>query len=264
MPVRKGKRTDLDKACEIIAGGGSLADVAEESLATAARYSRNLNDLKFILMAKQAKEPREIEVIVINGPTGVGKSHLAMEMASSDPKGYYMLCSTSSKSTLWFDGYSGENTLVMDEFRPTWCNYSYLLRLLDKWPLRLPMKGAHTWALWTRVIITTTHPVGTWYDVADSATGELFRRISRTITLSQRAGEERESDVVPGSTVVGNNGTTTVDPPRAPPESGFTYRSFVDQQAEQFGWHQDAVPEEDTVIEEQLSDLNDQLDYLFP
>jgi guanylate kinase len=51
-------------------------------------------------MAKKAKEPREIEVIVINGPTGVGKSHLAMEMAAGDPKGYYMLCSTSHKSTL--------------------------------------------------------------------------------------------------------------------------------------------------------------------
>jgi hypothetical protein len=260
MPVRKGKRTDLDKACEIIAGGGSLADVAEESLATAARYSRNLNDLKFILMAKQAKEPREIEVIVINGPTGVGKSHLAMEMASSDPKGYYMLCSTSSKSTLWFDGYSGENTLVMDEFRPTWCNYSYLLRLLDKWPLRLPMKGAHTWALWTRVIITTTHPVGTWYDVADSATGELNRRISRIMTLETRGEISESEEVGPGAKVVGNTNTTTSA--RAPPESGFTYTSFVDRQAQQFGWN-DTEPDDEEVISAQMSDLNDQIDFLF-
>ena len=183
-------------------------------------------------------------------------------MARADPKGYYMLCSGSAKSQLWFDGYEGENTLLMDEFRPTWCSYSYLLRLLDKWPMRLPMKGAHTWALWNRVIITTTHPVGTWYHASDTATGELTRRITKVIQM--REGGDQE-EVVPGSKVVGNNGTTTLDPPsRAPPESGFQMTSWQEMQSRfGFGGQREPVPVDDEIAESVLEDLNGQLDFLF-
>ena len=274
VPAGQGRRTDLAQACQIISDGGSLGDVAKLDLSTAARYSRNLNDLKFILMRERAYEARDIDVLIINGPTGSGKSHLAYEMGRNDPNGYFVLCAGSTKSQLWFDGYEGEGTLVMDEFRPTWCTYSYLLRLLDKWPLRLPMKGSHTWALWTKVIITTTHPLGTWYDVADTATGELYRRITRTITQEARYQEPDEELNPPQAgvgvrcEVVGSNVTTTSNLPRAPPEAGY-HPSFLDREDDRFGeWAPRYSEYQAGVISSEVESaamdlINDEIDNLF-
>lgn len=36
---------------------------------------------------------------------------------------------------LWFDGYCGQEVVVFDDFRPWWCRFDYLLRLLDRYPM---------------------------------------------------------------------------------------------------------------------------------
>lgn len=63
--------------------------------------------------------------------------------------------SVRDKNTpLWFDEYHYEDCVILDDFRTHWCHYSYLLRLLDKYPMSVPVKGGfRAWR--PKVIIVT-------------------------------------------------------------------------------------------------------------
>lgn len=45
--------------------------------------------------------------------------------------------------------------MVFDDFRPWWCQFSYLLRLLDRYPIRVQVKGGYVNFVPEEIIITT-------------------------------------------------------------------------------------------------------------
>jgi hypothetical protein len=42
----------------------------------------------------------------------------------------------------WWDGYANEKTVIMDDYRASLCTFQDLLRILDRYPLRVELKGA--------------------------------------------------------------------------------------------------------------------------
>lgn len=124
---------------------------------------------------------RNVKVDIYVGPTGTGKTRLAV-----DHPDVYLL--TQPEGQVWFDDYRGEKRLVLDEFYG-WVKYSYLLRLLDGYKLRLPVKGYHTYAHWTEVIITSNTTWTEWYSVpADQS--PLRRRITGVRTFNNDGTSE--------------------------------------------------------------------------
>jgi hypothetical protein len=105
---------------------------------------------------------------VYHGPPGTGKTRKALE----ENKEYYLL--DNSGGPVWFDGYEGEETLVIDDFYG-WIKYNFILRLLDGHPCRLPIKGGFTYAGWTTVIITSNVHPDSWYKCDTQA---MHRRIT--------------------------------------------------------------------------------------
>jgi len=73
--------------------------------------------------------------IVFSGKSGTGKSKIAGLISAF--VGDTAWLSTNLK---WFDGYSGEDLVVFDEFRVI-NDVSLLLRILDRYPLRVEVKG---------------------------------------------------------------------------------------------------------------------------
>lgn len=70
------------------------------------------------------------------GNTGSGKTYKALEGVSED--NIYIVSAPSSKGgSLWFDGYVGQKRVVFDDFRPWWCRFDYLLRLLDRYKIQV-------------------------------------------------------------------------------------------------------------------------------
>lgn len=61
----------------------------------------------------------------------------------------------SRNSALWWDGYIGQKTVVLDDFRPWWCPFSFLLRILDRYPIRVQVKGGFVNFVPEKIIITT-------------------------------------------------------------------------------------------------------------
>jgi len=105
------------------------------------------------------------------GPTGTGKSRRAWEEA-----GINAYCK-GPRSKFW-DGYQGEANVVLDEFRGG-IDVSYLLRWLDRYPVRVEIKGSSMPLLMEKMWITSNLDPRRWYPELDFETVDaLLRRLN--------------------------------------------------------------------------------------
>ncbi len=160
------------KLSDILLSNISLDDLIAETPHYYVMYSRGLERLFARKAAKTARVFRHVEVTVLVGSTGSGKTR----RATRGPSWYIMPIGDA----LWFDGYQGESTLVLDDFYGT-IKYSYLLRILDGHCLPIPIKGGFLYAAWTKVIITSNVGPANWYK--QGYTPALRRRITRVFYL---------------------------------------------------------------------------------
>lgn len=114
--------------------------------------------------------PMERTVYCFYGPTGTGKSRRSWNEAGWDayPK---------DPNTKFWDGYRGEEHVVIDEFRGR-IDISHLLRWLDRYPVNVEIKGSVVPLRAKRLWITSNIPPSLWYPGTDSATVDaLLRRL---------------------------------------------------------------------------------------
>lgn len=94
---------------------------------------------------------------VFIGPTGTGKTHRAVEEAEALGPVYF-----KSSTNKWWDGYNGEENVVIDEFDGQ-IGVVHLLRWLDKYPCSVEIKGGSTPLRAIRFWITSNVEVDQWY-----------------------------------------------------------------------------------------------------
>jgi len=102
------------------------------------------------------------------GPTGTGKSRRAWDEASLDayPK--------DPMSKFW-DGYRGQENVVIDEFRGS-ISISHLLRWLDRYPVLVEVKGSSVVFKATTIWITSNLHPREWYKDLDAVTYDALER----------------------------------------------------------------------------------------
>jgi len=185
---KQGNRTDLEAITDLCLSDGILA-VAKDIPTGIVKYHAGLQKLQNLHDEQERKRGRwPTEVIIMWGPKGTGKTHKAMEMAEADEMGYYMLETPDSNGMLWFDGYRGENTLLIDEFSGE-IAFSKMLRIMDIYPMQVGIKGGFTWRNWTRVIITSNDPPARWYP-GNPHKPAFQRRITKVINLTKQFTED--------------------------------------------------------------------------
>lgn len=166
-----GARNDLKRCWEDLTNGASWKDLVENHPITFIKHHRGLKAAKFELdTAKYSKEQRDVQVTVYWGETGTGKTRAVYD--SHQQGGLYRLCLGST--AVWWDGYNGEETILLDDFygASSGIKHDTLLQLLDRYPFRLAVKGAHCWAQWKRVYITSNAHPRHWYPIKDSTGAE--------------------------------------------------------------------------------------------
>lgn len=151
-----GKRNDLDALHADVKKGHSLATLYENHFGPMLRYHKGVE--KYMALNNK-KEFQEVKVYVLWGVAGSGKTRAAYERF---PDLYKLPKPTSNGSAVWFDGYSGERELLIDDFYGG-IKYSYLLELLDGYPMLLPVKGSHVSKNWDTVVITSNSHPRDWY-----------------------------------------------------------------------------------------------------
>lgn len=171
---QQGKRTDLEEAVIALKEGG-LQKVAEDVPTAYVKFNRGLAALQQELLASKTKD-FETTVTVFWGNPGCGKSSTCRAI---DPDLYSV--PEPINGTIWFDGYRGQKTILLDDFYG-WIKYHTLLQWLDRYPLQIPVKGGFVWRQWTQVLITSNKPPDKWYnrDEIDA----LMRRITEVNNLS--------------------------------------------------------------------------------
>lgn len=176
--ISQGKRTDLDNLADRIQSGEKISTVVDEFPVAYIKYRRGIEALHNRYTQERALTWRDVTVLVFVGVSGTGKTRGAIEEGAKD---FFIL---DQGDRLWFDGYEGQSTLIIDDFY-SWIKWGTLLRLLDGHPYRCEIKGGFTWALWTKVIITSNANPVDWYpSVTDPIRrGALTRRISSTRTF---------------------------------------------------------------------------------
>jgi len=152
----QGKRTDLESVVASIKGGATLKIVAVEHSTTYVKYP---SGIKSLVALHHKRVIRDVTCHYIWGSTGIGKTHAVHEKYGEE--GLYSLMSTKP---LWFNNYSGEDVLLIDEYDDS-IDRSNLLKICDKYHYDCPIKGGDTPAQWTKVIVLSNYPPpATWDD----------------------------------------------------------------------------------------------------
>lgn len=174
----KGSRTDIKQFLEAAKTKDTL-ELAEEYPKEFARYNRAAEKIRQAADEKAAEDWRELDVTLLTGPTGCGKTRRAMESGGDIYK-------IQGDEMTWWDGYRGQKTLLIDEYSND-VKVTKMLSVLDGYKLRLPIKGGFTYARWTKVFITTN--LRQLHEQAKEAHQQaLARRINNTVSYWEHAG----------------------------------------------------------------------------
>ena len=183
----------LKEIYDLMTDGTTLDEIMALYPADFIRMERNIRAVWTRLTQKRASGPRlDLKVIVLNGPTGSGKTRTAFELAGGyDADKVFVVQKTTGKGqTVWWNGYESQPTVILDEFDDTWYSYKELLRVLDVHPYRCDTKGGFVWLAATTIIITSCRPPRMWY-AEQVERAELERRISEVRYLGDAIGEDR-------------------------------------------------------------------------
>lgn len=176
-PTKQGRRTDLKK---IIDENKTIEDVMDKEPQIYCQYRKGLIDIFSRKVELQIPEIRDVDVHVYWGITGSGKTYKA-RMENPD---YYQMRYINKGDRLFFDGYKGQKTLIIDEFYGQ-VPYALMLQLLDKYKLQVDIKGGTTWAQWTKVIITSNQPPQQWYSDIQYHGSPLERRLKNVVEFKK-------------------------------------------------------------------------------
>jgi len=201
MP-EQGKRSDLLAVKAAIDSGASMSEIAENHFPQFCRYSKAFKEYRCLIAAKESY-PKEIKCLW--GPTGVGKTRWVFE---TYPGAYWKTRSVGSSQ--WWDGYDEHEVIVIDEFYG-WFPWDFLLRLTDRYPLQLEVKGGTVPCLAKTIVFTSNKHPRDWYPNCRYAwddSNPLRRRFAeiRELTGDQGSTVGDDSAVVPS---ISNNSTTS-------------------------------------------------------
>lgn len=165
-----GKRTDIEDIRDDIVAGADLKQIMKKA--------RTYGGIQFAtkwfnLFEEHLPMGTKIQVHWYYGNTGTGKTRRVLEQC----KPFMPL------SFKWWEGYEGQDAVLLDDLRPAWCAPEQLLRLLDpyRYQYRVEVKGGSKPLVATKIFVTTPwHPEDFWKDLKEDPQ-QLIRRIDELI-----------------------------------------------------------------------------------
>ena len=164
---KQGERSDWRLARDTLLEGRSVVEVIE----TQPHMLPNIRALSQYQTLISKSSHRDLKVIVLYGVSGGGKTRWAFD-------NYPELFSKPDGD--WWDGYSGQKVVLLDDFNGG-LPFSTLLKVADRYPLSLPVKGGFVSAAYDTLIITSNKHPSHWYQ---AGLGAMRRRIHQIAYLS--------------------------------------------------------------------------------
>jgi len=175
----QGARSDIHKMVQTCKKGTTKQELIEEHTEVYAKYPRFVELCKRTY-AKKRDPANEMNVVCYWGKSGCGKTRKAVEEFAGKP--YYMKTPTTKD---WWDGYDGEEHVIIDEADKGYLKLCEMLSILDRYPCKVNVKGDVMEFTATSIILTANKHPELWY--TNCSTEErrgIIRRINRVECLS--------------------------------------------------------------------------------
>lgn len=169
----QGKRTDLDEVAKMVKDKKPIVEIADTFPTQFIKFHRGIEKLHFTLNRPVKMKPN---VYWIHGPSGVGKTKLAYERS---PNAYWKM-----NGNKWWDGYDGSSDVIIDDFKGD-LEFAYLLRILDRYPINVEVKGGTIHFNPQNIYITSLEGPLHYIPYTEDKT-QLLRRIDEIIDLTPK------------------------------------------------------------------------------
>lgn len=165
----QGKRNDLIALRDDLLAGHALSEIAQNHFGSFLRYQRGINAFRNVIATQRMWE---MQVHVFYGKTGTGKTRKVYEQVGQEAL-------YSHPGGSWFDGYDRQPNVLFDEFSGSYFALPYLLKLLDRYPMQVPIKGGFVSFVPRTIYITANYAPELWFPNArDEHVAALMRRIT--------------------------------------------------------------------------------------
>jgi len=190
-PTSQGERTDILNAVATMgASGPVVAAIAHPDVFV--KYYRGLLAQHQYATVHLPRDPPNVTLLI--GPSDCGKTRYAFDKHGVEvPK--------INMDGNWFDGYQGEPQIILDDFvgAASKIALSSLLNYLDRYNIKVPVKGSFWNFRATDIYVTTNVHPRHWYDWSKRKAQypALLRRFTRILAWA-RVGDE-PVDIQPGT-----------------------------------------------------------------
>lgn len=144
---------------KVIAGDLNVRDLWMQHAPMMLLRHKGVNEMCNALSVPQPRP--NMKTIVLYGPAGTGKTHLAHKLANElFPEESDVFVKNQGK---WWDRYTGQPVVIMDDFQGTCVNVDTVKVLFDKGPMIAEVKGGSV-PIRTQLIFVTTNVLPQdWY-----------------------------------------------------------------------------------------------------
>lgn len=151
----------------------------------------NYQQLKYaegLMKYQKCCKTRDVKIHWFWGKTGTGKTYTAIQECGDD---YWI----SGRNLKWWQNYTGQKKVIIDDFRKDFCTFHELLRITDRYPYNIEYKGSSTWLKATDIYITSCYHPSEVYNTREDIE-QLLRRIKSNGEI-RKFGTEVEGNTIP-------------------------------------------------------------------
>jgi len=172
----QGARTDMQDLQSALQQGLTQDEYRDQFFSYFVRYP-NLHSQYHLAGIKARSEDTSPSCVLLYGPPRTGKSRLAASL------GRYLGGFYRHSLKQWFDGYRGEHGLIFDDFCGSSATFGDFKRIVDRYPLRVQVKGSSCELAATKFIITSNRDPRSWWkeEVVTGDFAAIFGRITKVL-----------------------------------------------------------------------------------
>ena len=173
----QGKRNDLELVTSLIKSGTSVTTVALNHSSVYVKYYRGLEQLA--LKVQQPYGHSDVRGVWFVGAPGTGKSRTARDLYP----GAYL-----KSQNKWWDGYNGEETVILDDFDKGGTCLGHLLKIwADRYPCTGETKGGTVHLRHHRFVVTSNYLVSEIFVDEE----EIIQALRNTFQLSDEMDDKK-------------------------------------------------------------------------
>lgn len=166
---KQGERRDLQDVVDFLQENPKTGPLELLKMA-GSTYVRNKRALDSVMLMLQPPRAEKPFILTIVGKTGVGKTRFVYDHFKSDA------IYTKGNLEMYFESYRNQPICLLDDYRGA-LNFAFLLNLLDRYPLTVPVKGTSAIFNSEVIIITSNDMPSEWYDLTPVKLAPLMRRL---------------------------------------------------------------------------------------